>query len=57
MMKMEKQVKRGIEASQKALDRLMMMGEYASSAELDKAIKEHAKRVRKCNKELSKRHY
>ena len=56
-MKMEKQVKRGIEASQKALDRLMMMGEYASSTELDKALKEHAKRVRKCNKELSKRHY
>ena len=56
-MKMEKQVKRGIEASQNALERLIMMGEYTSSAELDKALKEHAKRVRKCNKELSKRRY
>lgn len=56
-MKMQTQVRRGIEASEKALARLMSAPEFTTSSELEKALKEHAKRVRKCKKELSKQRY
>ena len=56
-MKTETRVKRGIEASEKALARLMSMPEAVTNAELDKAIKEHAKKVRKCKKELLRPRY